>query len=176
LQSAVSLQKQHSVVSFPLRNSICRYLPCNKSELLLFSKGKKARPYHKQAFSLNQKSTDFERWEKLAPGEARVSVAYPVEKFIFHYEPVYIARRGTPPFDERYLGYGMTRNTQAYEMFLANYTFLVLDNVFLNHWGYQIKRRLTSRIKYKQVLIEILRRNILQKCKWSKETCSKPVL
>jgi Glycosyl-transferase for dystroglycan len=113
-------------------------------------KAKLARPYHKKAFSLNQRSTNFSRWEKIGAGNV-VSVAYPVDKFIFHYEPVYVAKRGTPPFSERYVGYGMTRNTQAYEMLLANYTFYVLDNAFLNHWGFQLKRIQTSRTKFRQV-------------------------
>ena len=29
------------------------------------------------------------------------------------------------------------RNTQSYEMYMAGYTFSVLNNVFLNHWGLQ---------------------------------------
>lgn len=116
------------------------------------SKAKLARPYHKKAFSLNQKSTNFSRWEKLPAGD-QVAVAYPVEKFIFHYEPVYVAKKGTPPFSERYVGYGMTRNTQAYEMLLANYTFQVLDNVFLSHWGFQLKRIATSKTKFRQVSV-----------------------
>jgi len=114
------------------------------------SKAKSARPYHKKAFRLNQMSTNFSRWEKLPP-RGGVGVAYPVEKFMFHYEPVYVARRGTPPFAERYVGYGMTRNTQAYEMLLANFTFLVLDDVFLNHWGFQLKRRVVDKKKFRQV-------------------------
>jgi Glycosyl-transferase for dystroglycan len=127
-----------------------RRLPCNKSELMRLSKAKVARPYHKKAFSLNQRSTNFSRWERMA-AVREVAVAYPVDKFIFHYEPVYVAQRGTPPFSERYIGYGMTRNTQAYEMLLANYTFYVLDNAFLSHWGFQLKRIKTSKAKFRQV-------------------------
>jgi len=31
----------------------------------------------------------------------------------------------------------MTRNTQAYEMYVAGYEFHVLNNAFSNHWGFQ---------------------------------------
>lgn len=29
------------------------------------------------------------------------------------YEPVYVSRPDVPQFDERFIGYGMTRNTQV---------------------------------------------------------------
>ena len=58
-------------------------------------------------------------------------------KYLFKYEPIYVARAETPIFDERFIGFGMTRNTQTYEMFMAGYTFSVLNNLFLNHWGLQ---------------------------------------
>jgi hypothetical protein len=36
-----------------------------------------------------------------------------VDKYLFKYEPLYVARADTPPFDERFIGFGMTRNTQV---------------------------------------------------------------
>ena len=36
-----------------------------------------------------------------------------MEKYIFKYEPLYVARAETPQFDERFIGFGMTRNTQV---------------------------------------------------------------
>ena len=51
-------------------------------------------------------------------------VAFQVTKYLFKYEPIYVARAETPIFDERFIGFGMTRNTQSYEMFLAGYQFL----------------------------------------------------
>ena len=29
------------------------------------------------------------------------------------------------------------KNSQAYEMFIGGYKFLVLNNLFMNHWGLQ---------------------------------------
>jgi len=40
-------------------------------------------------------------------------------------------------FDERFIGFGMTRNTQVYEMYVAGYSFYLLNNVFTSHWGFQ---------------------------------------
>ena len=36
-----------------------------------------------------------------------------VDQYRFMYEPIYVARSDSPPFDERFVGYGMTRNTQV---------------------------------------------------------------
>ena len=33
--------------------------------------------------------------------------------YIFKYEPIYIARADSPQFDERFIGFGMTRNSQV---------------------------------------------------------------
>merc|ERR1712244_42136 len=54
----------------------------------------------------------------------------------FH-EPLYVSRGDTPPFDERFIGFGMTRKTQVYEMYVAGYSFYLLNNVFTSHWGFQ---------------------------------------
>ena len=61
---------------------------------------------------MNQKSSNLSEWEKIPQGDS-VSVAYKVDKYLFKYEPLYVARADTPPFDERFIGFGMTRNTQV---------------------------------------------------------------
>ena len=63
-------------------------------------------------YKLNQKSSNLSEWEKIPQGDS-VSVAYKVDKYLFKYEPLYVARADTPPFDERFIGFGMTRNTQV---------------------------------------------------------------
>ena len=112
------------------------HLPRNKTELVSFVAEKKARQFHQAVYSINQKSSNLARWEKL-PETAGLEVAYTVDKYIFKYEPLYVARADTPPFDERFVGFGMTRNTQVYEMFVAGFTFHLLDNVFTSHRGFQ---------------------------------------
>lgn len=78
----------------------------------------------------------FSRWEAL-PAKTETEVAFEVTKYLFKYEPIYVAKAETPIFDERFIGFGMTRNTQSYEMYMAGYKFSVLNNLFLNHWGLQ---------------------------------------
>ena len=63
-------------------------------------------------WDLNQKSSNLTRWE-LIPQAERLLVAYKVKKYIWMYEPVYISRADVPQFDERFIGYGLTRNTQV---------------------------------------------------------------
>ena len=88
------------------------HLPQNKGELLTFLKEKQARQFHETIYSINQKSSNLLKWEKV-PETAELEVAYKVEKYIFKYEPLYVSRGDTPAFDERFIGFGMTRNTQV---------------------------------------------------------------
>merc|ERR1711902_168285 len=112
------------------------HLPQSKAELLDFLKEKQARQFHQALYSINQKASNLLRREKLAE-TPELEVAYKVEKYIFKYEPLYVSRGDTPPFDERFIGFGMTRNTQVYEMYVAGYSFHLLNNIFTSHWGFQ---------------------------------------
>jgi len=112
------------------------HLPQNKTELVQYIGEKKARQFHQAVYSINQKSSNLAKWEKI-PETDTLDVAYKVEKYIFKYEPLYIARADTPPFDERFIGFGMTRNTQVYEMYVAGYSFYLLNNIFTSHRGFQ---------------------------------------
>ena len=40
-------------------------------------------------------------------------VSHPVTNYEFFYEPFYVSMDSAPPFDERFIGYGFTRNTQV---------------------------------------------------------------
>ena len=63
-------------------------------------------------YKLNQKSSNLTEWEKIRQGPT-MAVAYKVDKYLFKYEPLYVAKADSPPFDERFIGFGMTRNTQV---------------------------------------------------------------
>ncbi|KAK8731229.1 hypothetical protein OTU49_007496 [Cherax quadricarinatus] len=118
-------------------------LPHNRSTLLHLAGKGRARPFHQKVFVHNQHATNFSRWEAREleqPSEGRVTVSHDVTNFEFFYEPFYVARDDVPPHDERFLGYGFTRNTQVYEMHVSGYTFHVLSPIFTLHWGMQVKR------------------------------------
>lgn len=111
-------------------------LPSSKRELLAYKRGGLARQFHQKVWKLNQKASNLPRWE-MWPLNQELKVAFKIPKYTFFYEPVYVAKADVPLFDERFLGYGMTRNTQAYEMHTAGYQFYLLNNAFSLHWGFQ---------------------------------------
>ncbi|KAL3276639.1 hypothetical protein HHI36_012011 [Cryptolaemus montrouzieri] len=114
--------------------------PTNKSELLRLADKGLARPFHEKVFIYNQFATNFSRWQETRKDGPEAHVSHPVTNFEFLYEPFYVAKDTVPPHDERFVGYGYTRNTQVYEMFLAGYQFLVLSPIFTIHWGLQLKK------------------------------------
>lgn len=87
-------------------------MPLNKQELLELINRKQARPFHSSVFYKNQGLSLLTYWEKLNVSE-KVAVSHNAGQFSFWYEPVYVAKRDVPAFDERFIGYGLTRNTQV---------------------------------------------------------------
>jgi len=63
-------------------------------------------------YDLNQRSSNLSYWEKIPQG-LNLEVSYNISKYIFKYEPLYVAKAIIPMFDERFIGFGMTRNTQV---------------------------------------------------------------
>ncbi|KAM7342731.1 beta-1,4-glucuronyltransferase 1 isoform 2-T2 [Cochliomyia hominivorax] len=114
--------------------------PSSKSELLRLVKRGLARPFHEKVFIYNQYATNFSSW--LANSNAddqQITISHQVTNYEFFYEPFYVALDNVPPHDERFVGYGFTRNSQVYEMYVSGYSFYVLTPVFTCHWGLQKK-------------------------------------
>ncbi|EDW32484.1 GL11668 [Drosophila persimilis] len=80
------------------------------------------------------------KWLSSNTNDTEVSISHVVTNFEFLYEPFYIAIDSAPAHDERFTGYGFTRNSQVYEMHIAGYQFYVLTPVFTGHWGLQRKQ------------------------------------
>ncbi|KYN07852.1 N-acetyllactosaminide beta-1,3-N-acetylglucosaminyltransferase [Cyphomyrmex costatus] len=123
--------------------------PPNKTELIRLARKGLARPFHQKVFIHNQFATNFTRWlgdaspnhvhhENVKTG--KVYISHDVTNFEFLYEPFYVAKDIVPPHDERFMGYGYTRNTQVYEMYVTGYQFKVLSPVFTGHWGLQTRK------------------------------------
>jgi N-acetyllactosaminide beta-1,3-N-acetylglucosaminyltransferase len=71
------------------------------------------------------------RWQANADGEGdTIHVSHNVTNFEFLYEPFYVAPDTVPPHDERFLGYGYTRNTQVSGSFPTFYGIRRIINVF----------------------------------------------
>ncbi|XP_066260700.1 beta-1,4-glucuronyltransferase 1 isoform X2 [Euwallacea similis] len=116
------------------------YFPPNKTDLVRMANKGLARPFHHKVFIYNQYATNFSRWQQYKDPDDRVRISHPVTNFEFLYEPFYISTDNVPPHDERFVGYGYTRNSQVYEMFVAGYEFFVLSPIFTCHWGLQVKK------------------------------------
>lgn len=56
----------------------------------------------------------FNRWQSGGAESQEVHISHPVTNFEFLYEPFYVAPDTVPPHDERFVGYGYTRNTQVF--------------------------------------------------------------
>lgn len=64
-----------------------------------------------QGTELNKSS--WYRWQSSVQEGPEVHISHPVTNFEFLYEPFYVAPDTVPPHDERFVGYGYTRNTQV---------------------------------------------------------------
>lgn len=58
-------------------------------------------------------SSCVDRWQATVKDGPEVHISHRVTNFEFLYEPFYVAPDTVPPHDERFLGYGYTRNTQV---------------------------------------------------------------
>lgn len=89
--------------------------PKDKLDLIRLAKKGLARPFHHKVFIYNQYATNFTRWEADGGLVAQdgTYISYNVTNFEFLYEPFYVATDLVPLHDERFLGYGFTRNTQV---------------------------------------------------------------
>ncbi|XP_054707673.1 beta-1,4-glucuronyltransferase 1-like [Uloborus diversus] len=114
-------------------------VPKSKTELVERVRRKQSRPFHAKVFIHNQYATNHTLWEKI-PDSHRLEAAYKITNYEFFYEPFYVAKANVPLHDERFIGYGFTRNTQVFEMHLAGFEFWVLNPAFAVHRGVQNKR------------------------------------
>ncbi|GAB0201993.1 beta-1,4-glucuronyltransferase 1 [Grus japonensis] len=111
-------------------------VPGTKAELLqLWDRGD-ARPFYGALCPRCQAPTSYGRWWALPP-TAHLRVAYEMP-WRDPWEPFYVApARGVPPFDERFLQYGFNRISQACELHVAGFRFVVLDGAFVVHRGFK---------------------------------------
>ena len=113
--------------------------PESKQELKQLVDNGLSRPFHEKVFIYNQYATNFSAWLS-NDNTSDVFVSHFVTNFEMFYEPFYVAEDSAPVHDERFYGYGYTRNSQVYEMYLAGYRFAVLGPMFTIHWSLQSRK------------------------------------
>jgi hypothetical protein len=73
-----------------------------------------ARIFHEEIYAGNQGASNLSRhWEKIAETPTMRALYDVTQSYGFGYEPVFVGEAATPLFDERFLGFGFTRNTQV---------------------------------------------------------------
>ncbi|XP_049794833.1 beta-1,4-glucuronyltransferase 1-like [Schistocerca nitens] len=118
-------------------DSRLKHVPRDKTELRQLALRQQVRPYHWAVYRRNQRCLQPTRWLFHESNASQLNIAYEMP-YEWKAEPVFVATsEDLPLFDETFVGYGFTRNTQAYEMFASGWRFLVLDNAFLVHSGFQ---------------------------------------
>ena len=92
--------------------------PLAKWELLEYIKRKTARRFHIRIFRNNQANSNLTKRESI-PIQQGLNIAYNITTWKKFWEPIYITKSNVPPYDERFIGYGFTRNSQV-RKFLIN--------------------------------------------------------
>jgi hypothetical protein len=113
--------------TYEIRQNVTK-IPNSKAELMQYIHEGKARRYHQVTNEAGQNMTNLAEWEKRPVGDF-VKIAYPVKYFQFKYEPIYIARIGTPKFDERYVGYGTARLEQVW-LVLSQFFHFIFNHTY----------------------------------------------
>ncbi|XP_042877309.1 beta-1,4-glucuronyltransferase 1-like [Penaeus japonicus] len=117
--------------------------PKDKAELRQLIIKRRAQRFHIRAFAPNQANSNLAKWERTKITD-KLQVLYNITTWRNYWEPIYVTKANVPPFDERFVGYGFTRNSQVYEMHVADYTWRMLSNVFLCHRGFQTTKTHTK--------------------------------
>lgn len=108
-------------------------VPSDKNSLVAKIDRKEIRPFYSQVCWKCHKYTNYKSWETSPMGQS-VEVIYEVS-WQDPWEPFYVSRANVPLYDERFKRYGFNRISQVYELHVAGYKFLVLNNLFLIHRG-----------------------------------------
>lgn len=110
--------------------------PNTKTELLDLLDQERTRPFHNETCWYCHKTTRYEDWVQL-PMTDKLAIAYEVD-WEKSWEPYYISTTDIPLHDERFKQYGYDRISQICELYMADYKFFVLDNLFTVHQGYKV--------------------------------------
>jgi N-acetyllactosaminide beta-1,3-N-acetylglucosaminyltransferase len=54
------------------------------------------------------------RFEKSSKKHEGLHISHKVPKYQLYYEPFYVSLNNVPSYDERFIGYGYTRNSQVH--------------------------------------------------------------
>uniref|UniRef100_A0A2P2IB26 Beta-1,4-glucuronyltransferase 1 n=1 Tax=Hirondellea gigas TaxID=1518452 RepID=A0A2P2IB26_9CRUS len=142
-----------------------KFLPANKIALLQMLFEQKAQRYHVKVYDKNQGNSNLKQWEKANQidkeevifwslfedfnenssvfealrnyKEVPYREMYKIRGYEEFWEPIVVLPEDAPSFDERFLGFGFCRSSLIYELHQRGFSFRMLDEPFLSHWGFQ---------------------------------------
>ncbi|XP_015920345.1 xylosyl- and glucuronyltransferase LARGE2 [Parasteatoda tepidariorum] len=147
--------------------------PQTKEELLqlLHREDPFIAPFRISESSDSHKNTDYWKWY-------RADKLYSLSMFCDKYEPYVILQKtdAIPFYDERFSGYGMNKVTHITELYAANYTFVVLPDVWVLHLPHKISsyavgflqnphQRLLNRVERFEFISNIMKQYKTGNCK-----------
>lgn len=90
-------------------------------------------PFRISESSESHRNTDYWKWY-------RADKPYSLKAFCDKYEPYIVLQNSktVPLYDERFSGYGMNKVTHITELFAANYSFVVLPDIWVLHLPHKI--------------------------------------
>ncbi|KAL4238435.1 Beta-1 [Mactra antiquata] len=102
------------------------------------------RPFYSMVCAKCQVVTDYDKWKNL-PNIPFLDIGYILD-WEDPWEPFYIAKKtDLPLYDGKFKQYGFNRISQVCEMYVAGYSFAVLNNAFIVHRGLKEKDKFHSK-------------------------------
>ncbi|XP_035209861.1 LARGE xylosyl- and glucuronyltransferase 2-like isoform X2 [Stegodyphus dumicola] len=128
-------------------------------------------PFRISESSESHRITDYWKWY-------RADKPYVLNTFCDKYEPYIVLHKSSsvPLYDERFTGYGMNKVTHITELFAANYTFIVLPDIWVLHVPHKISnfaveflqnahQRLKNRMERFEFIADIMNTYKMGNCK-----------
>ncbi|KHN88693.1 Glycosyltransferase-like protein LARGE2 [Toxocara canis] len=101
-------------------------VPASKAELLVLLDTGRIQIFRQDIWTQGHAATDYDRWRTT---DTEYSVAWRTD-----YEPyVVVARNETPPYDNRFVGFGWNKVSHIMSLNAAGFDFIVLPGVFIVH-------------------------------------------
>ncbi|XP_070576846.1 beta-1,4-glucuronyltransferase 1-like [Ptychodera flava] len=111
--------------------------PSTRNELIDLWEREQVRQFYQEMCEKCQTHTDYIKWRNLhSVSSGKLNIAYEVE-WMSPWEPLYIANRNIPKYDERFKQYGFNRISQVCEVHISGYNFAIMDNAFILHKGFK---------------------------------------
>ncbi|VDN90108.1 unnamed protein product [Brugia pahangi] len=114
------------VPAFEYMSNRVPVIPLTKNELLIELDAQRMQIFRRNKWIQGHVATDYDRWRY---ADQEYSVSWRTD-----YEPyIVVRRRGLPPYDQRFVGFGWNKVSHMMSLNAAGYEFIVLPDAFVVH-------------------------------------------